>query len=120
MPRRALSDLWLSSEQWSQDASTPNDEIVDVKVTLDDGSAWVATLCAYDHVATLRARWAKSGESLGGRYLWASNLVLVDQTSRNAVQTIVEDLLRTGELFHAFAQTEPPLVSSDSARRRGT
>ena len=94
--------LWIEAEEWPAGEWTPDDDATDVVVTFADGARWVATFVAYAHVATLVARNRESGDNLGGRYLWASDLVLVDTTARATVEAVVDDLLRDGGFESAF------------------
>ena len=98
--------LWIEAEEWAPGRWTPSDDVTDVIVTLADGSRWIASFCAFDHLATLRANCAESGENLGGRYLWASDLVLVDDTSRSSIEAVVRDLLANDELQSAFSPAD--------------
>ena len=98
--------LWIEAEEWAPGRWTPSDDVTDVIVTLADGSRWIASFCSFDHLATLRANCAASGENLGGRYLWASDLVLVDDTSRSSIEAIVRDLLANDELQSAFSPAD--------------
>ena len=96
--------IWIEAESWAPGEWNPRDDVTDVVVTRDDGSRWVASFCAYDHVATLRRNCAESGENLGGKYLWASDLVLVDSTARESVEQVVRDLLESDEFESAFSE----------------
>lgn len=100
---RAPFLLWIEAEEWPAGAWTPADDVTDVVVTLADGTRWVAACCAFAHLDTLRARCADSGENLGGRYLWASELILVADTTRATMEAVVRDLLDRGDLASAFA-----------------
>ena len=100
--------LWIEAEQWGAGEWSPADDATEAVVTLADGSRWVATFCAFQHVAALRANCAESGECLGGRYLWASDLILIDDTSRASIETVVRDLLQRGDLPSAFSPMEEP------------
>ncbi len=98
--------LWIEAESWEPGTWTPEDDATDVVVTLADGTRWVATFCAFSHVATLRRNCAASGECLGGRYLWGSDLILVDDTSRTSIEAVVRDLISRDELEIAFSEYE--------------
>ena len=94
--------VWISAEHWATGQWQPDNDAVDVQVTLADHTRWVATFCAYKYVDTLRAKYASDGECLGGRYLWIADMVLVEDTSRPTVEAVVEDLLASGHLQSAF------------------
>ena len=96
--------IWIEAEGWAPGEWTPADDVTDVVVTREDGSRWVASFCAYDHVATLRRNCRQSGENLDGKYLWASDLVLVDSTSRESIELVVRDLMESDEFESAFSE----------------
>jgi len=98
--------LWIEAEEWPAGEWDPADDATDAVVTLPDGSRWIASFCPFAGLATLRARCAETGENLGGRYLWASDLVLVESTARAELETVVRDLLESGDLPSAFGQLE--------------
>ena len=98
--------LWIEAEEWPAGEWTPADAVTDAIVTLGDGTRWAASFCSFAHLAALRANCAESGDNLGGKYLWASDLVLVDDTSRASLEAVVRDLLARGELQDAFSEVE--------------
>ena len=53
-------------------------------------------------MAQLRAGYQSTGECLGGRYFWCDHPIFADEVSRAAIETIVADLLATGEFQSAF------------------
>jgi hypothetical protein len=99
--------LWIEAEHRAPGEWEPDDDVTDAIVTLADGTRWVATLCAFAHVATLRANCVSSGECLGGKYLWASDLILIDDTSRSSIETVIRDLLAVGDFQSAFSEVAP-------------
>jgi hypothetical protein len=98
--------LWIEAEEWPAGEWDPADDVTDAVVTLGDGSRWIASFCAFAHVATLRRRCAESGDNLAGRYLWASDLILVEDTGRPTLEAVVRDLLARGDLPSAFGRME--------------
>ena len=88
--------LWIEAEEWPAGEWTPADAVTDAIVTLDDGTRWVASFCSFAHLATLRANCAESGENLGGKYLWASDLILVDA---NPLQNVANMEKRSGVMI---------------------
>jgi hypothetical protein len=102
----ASVQLWIEAEEWPPGEWDPADAVTDVVATLPDGSRWIAAFCAFAHLPTLRRACAESGENLGGRYLWASDLVLVDDTSRATIEAVVADLVARGDLASAFGELE--------------
>jgi hypothetical protein len=107
-----LKELWIEAEAWAPGEWQPADAVTEAVVTLGDGSRWIGTFCAFAHVAQLRATCAESGECLRGKYLWASDLVLVDDTSRPSIEAVVRDLLATGDLRSALSPVEDDALVS--------
>ena len=96
--------VWIEAEEWAPGVWDPADDVTDAIITLSDGTRWVATFCAFAHVNALRANCAQSGECLSGKYLWASDLVLIDDTSRPSIEAVVRDLIASDELRSAFSE----------------
>lgn len=99
-----MFELWIEAEEWPAGEWVPADAVTDVVATLDDGSRWVATFCAFAHVGALRRACAESGENLGGRYLWASDLILVEDTTRETITAVVAELHAAGDIPSAFSE----------------
>ncbi len=106
MPDSSPFQLWIEAEEWAPGEWDPADDVTDAIVTLADGTRWVASFCTFDHIAQLRANCAESGECLSGKYLWASDLILVDDSSRSSLEAVVRDLLAADELHSAFSPAE--------------
>lgn len=106
MPSSEIAAIWISAELWPEGEWDPDDSIVDVDVTLADGSRWTATVCSFRHVQTLVSTWSKSGECLAGRYLWAKNLILVADTSRTTIEDTMKDLIKNDEFESALEKTD--------------
>jgi len=103
MSTSRLFDLWISAEHWVKGQWNPTDDIVDIRATLQDGTGWVASVCSYKHVETLRSKWSASGDCLKGQYVWAANLILAIDTSRPTIEAMLKDLLVTGEFKNALS-----------------
>lgn len=99
------STISIEAEEWGE-AWDPRDEASDVVVTLPDGSRWIATFVAYGHIPTLVQRNRESGDNLSGAYLWATDLVLVDEISRPVIEAVVADLIADGGFESAFTREE--------------
>ncbi len=99
-----MFELWIEAEEWPEGEWTPDDAVTDVVATLGDGSRWVATFCAFGHVEALRRACRETGENLSGRYLWASDLILVDDTTRDTITAVVADLHAAGDIPSAFSE----------------
>jgi hypothetical protein len=85
------------------DASEDLDSManVDAEVRLADGSRWSATIVTVAQVEHLMTqRWSVSGESLGGRYFWCPDGLIVRDPGIDSMTHVLAGLLESGE----FAQ----------------
>jgi hypothetical protein len=73
------------------------DCVENVEVRLADGSRWTATVFTVAEVGRLMARWADSGESLGGRYFWCSDGLVVRDAGVTAITDVLSGLLDNGD-----------------------
>jgi len=94
--------VWIEAETWSPGQWVPRNANSDVVVTRPDGSVWTATFFSYENIAALRLKNQETGECLNGRYMWATNMILVDEITRARVEEVVADLVATGEFERAF------------------
>ncbi|MGW5481786.1 hypothetical protein [Streptomyces sp. NPDC004008] len=70
---------------------------VDVFVDLKDGSRWSATIITLGQVEVIMARWADSGEALGGRYFWCSDGLIVRDLGISNMTQVLTGLMESGE-----------------------
>jgi hypothetical protein len=70
---------------------------VDVFVDLNDGTHWSATIITLGQVRAVMARWAESGEALGGRYFWCSDGLIVRDPGIGNMARVINGLMETGE-----------------------
>jgi hypothetical protein len=96
--------VWIEAEHWAPGQWEPSDDVTDTIVTFADGRRWTATFCAFAHIAKLRQNLAENGECLRGKYLWVADLILIDSTSRESIETAIHDLLAQGEFKAAFSE----------------
>jgi hypothetical protein len=101
--------IWVEAEVWP-DQWVPSNTNSDVVVTRDDGSIWTATFFSYENIAALRLKNQETGECLNGRYMWATNMILVDEVTRTRVEEVVADLVATHKFESAFDGPHEPAV----------
>lgn len=49
-------------------------------------------------------RYKETGDCLSGRYLWAKNMVIVDDLHVKTIHAAIHDLVLSGEYLHAFGK----------------
>lgn len=94
--------VWIEAESWAPGEWTPDDDSTDVIVTWKDGGRWIATFISYQHVKTLTEKNRRSGENIAGTYLWIRDMILIDETSRQRIEEVVNDLINTGDFELVF------------------
>lgn len=81
----------------------PLDENIDVEVIFESGAFYVATFFTPENIRGLMEKNQRTGECLGGLYLWASDMIIVERLTPDAVSRTVADLLASGEFESAFS-----------------
>jgi hypothetical protein len=76
---------------------------VDAEVRLPDGSRWGASFHTPEDVRAILDRWRAVDGSFG-LYFWAPGVIVVRETSREAIAAVVEDLVAAGEIDLAFVR----------------
>lgn len=74
-----------------------------------DGTRRYATFMMLAAVEKAMRRRRETGESLGGRYFWCSDLVIISRPGFRAMADTIRDLIDTGESpAHAACSSERP------------
>lgn len=80
---------------------------VDVSVRTPGGEKYTGTFFTFEHVQAIMQAHAASGESLGGKYFWAKDAIIVRELDEDAIVSVVLDLWRDGQLPSAMTQSLP-------------
>src|SRR5882672_2730199 len=102
----------IEAELWAPGQWNPADDNTDVWVQFNDGAKWFATFFTYQNILTLRDKNRQTGECLSGTYFRASDMILVDEVSRERIEQVVADLIRSGSSKRRFASVILTLVDS--------
>lgn len=94
--------LWIETEQWAAEEWNIYDDNTDVIVTFKDGTRWVASFFTYQNIQTLVEKNKQTGECMFGKYFWSSDMILVDECSRERIEEVVKGLLDNGEFEAVF------------------
>lgn len=96
--------LWLEAEVWAPGAWIPADTNSDAIVTFANGTRWVASFFSYANIASLVEQNRRTGGCLRGRYFRASDMILVDEVSRQRIEEVVEHLISADEFERVFTR----------------
>jgi hypothetical protein len=94
--------VWIEAEQWASGEWDPADCNSDVMVSFEKDGEWVATFFTYKNLSTLAKKNESTGECLNGKYFWATDMILVDELSRERVEEVVSHLISEGEFENVF------------------
>jgi hypothetical protein len=98
--------IWTEAEQWAPGEWEPLDCNSDVMVSFEKGGEWLATFFTYKNLSTLAKQNESTGECLNGKYFWASDMIVVDEVTRERVEEVVSHLILEGEFENAFRIAE--------------
>ena len=98
--------MWIEAEQWARGEWEPIDCNSDVIVSFEKGAEWVATFFTYQNILSLAKKNQSTGECLNGKYFWATDMILVDELTRERVEEVVSHLIETGEFESVFKRAE--------------
>lgn len=104
--QRQKYSIWIEAEGWVEGEWTPADDNSDVTVTFENGERWVATFFSYQNILSLAEKNRGTGECLGGKYFVATDMILVDEVSRERIEEVVAKLLKENEFERYFAFCE--------------
>ena len=101
--QRQKYSIWIEAEKWADGEWTPADDNSDAIVTFENGERWIATFFSYQNIVSLVEKNRHTGEYLGGKYFVATDMILVDEVSRERIEEVVADLLNENEFKRYFA-----------------
>ncbi|MFC5530332.1 hypothetical protein [Cohnella yongneupensis] len=98
--------IWIEAEHWAEGEWNIHDDNTDVIVTFEDGTRWIASFFTYKNIHTLAQKNQQTGECLRGKYFWGSDMVLVDECSRNRIEEVINHLILKGDFEVIFECVE--------------
>ena len=105
---REIKAIWIGSEEHGpiMGGTAIVDDNTDVIVSFDDGAVYVASFFTYENIENLRRKNAETGECLSGKYLWASDMILIDRVDRESIEQVIADLLRADSFDTVFNKSD--------------
>ncbi|MEH7402999.1 hypothetical protein V7148_18675 [Gottfriedia acidiceleris] len=87
-----MKEIWIEAEQWANEYDI-YDANTDVKVIFEDGTEGDATFITYKNILSLGEKNQANCECLGGKYFWVSDMLLIEDISRETITNFVVHLL---------------------------
>ncbi len=75
---------------------------VDVEVYIDGVQHFLCFLTVKD-ILDIMNNYKNSGECLSGKYMWASDMIVIEKLSKDNIIATVEDLTLSGEIANFAA-----------------
>lgn len=75
-----------------------DDDNVDVRIELADGRAYSVSFFTLANLETLMVRWGRTGECANGLYVWATNMIVVQEITQAVIRRVAQDLVETGDI----------------------
>ncbi|HAA10513.1 MAG TPA: hypothetical protein DCE41_01985 [Cytophagales bacterium] len=101
-----IKEIWIEAENWSEGQWNFENDNTDVIVRLENGDEYVASFFTYRNISDLTKKNKETGELLSGKYLWSSDMILIDRCSREDIEQVIEDLISSSELEDVFTKVD--------------
>ncbi|MGN6713199.1 hypothetical protein [Anaerocolumna jejuensis] len=95
-------NVWIEAEQWANGEWNIWNDNTDVIVEFDNKKRWVASFFTYSNISELVEKNKITGECLNGKYFWASDMILVDEVSRERIQEVIESFINEDKFESIF------------------
>ncbi|MGW4644690.1 hypothetical protein ACWEN6_39710 [Sphaerisporangium sp. NPDC004334] len=92
----------------------------DATITFRDGSRRYATFMTLHVVQQIMEKDARTGESLGGRYFWCSDLIIIRDVGFEGMAAAIRDLVSSGLIEAACGLLDPLDDEEEVDTRKGT
>lgn len=79
----------------------------DATITFPDGSRRYATFMSLGVIQKIMDKNARTGECLGGRYFWCSDLIIIGDVGFAGMAAAVRDLVESGKIEQACGLLAP-------------
>jgi hypothetical protein len=76
----------------------------DVIVCLDNGTKYIASFFAYANIEEMRHQHQFERSYLNGDYFWDKNMILIEECSPQAIESVIHDIMDEGNFQTAFRQ----------------
>lgn len=101
--KQSVCQIWIEAEEWAEGEWNIDDDNSDVIVTFENGERWIATFFTYKNITKLKERHRTTGECLDGNYFWASDMILIDELTRDKIERVVKELIEIEDFMRAFS-----------------
>lgn len=87
----------IGAQEWDD-----HDDNIDVEVQFPSGRRYAATFFTIRNIQSLFRKNRETGECLSGTYLWATDMILVENLQRSTLISTINGLLNDHEFDSAF------------------
>jgi hypothetical protein len=97
-----IKEINIAAENLAKGEWNYKDDNTDVIVTTTENKRYVATFFTYQNIESLRRKNKKTGECFEGKYFWGSDMILIDDCSRNNIEKVISHLIKEGDFLQIF------------------
>lgn len=101
-----IDKIWIEAEEWTEGHWNHENDNTDVIVTLTNGERYVGSFFTYTNIQELTSKNERTDENLNGKYLWSSDMILIDKCSRQDIEQAINELLKQDDLTSVFTKIE--------------
>jgi hypothetical protein len=94
--------VWIEAETWVEGEWDIYNDNTDVTVEFEDNTRWVASFFTYSNINKIIEKNKATGECLNGKYFWSSDMLLVDEISRERIEEVIKHLIDNNEFCYIF------------------
>lgn len=95
-------NVWIEAEEWAVGEWDIHNGNTDVIVEFVNEKRWIASFFTYSNISKLVEKNKSTGECLNGKYFWSSDMILVDEVSRERIQEVIQFLINEDEFEYIF------------------
>lgn len=81
-----------------------DDDNIDAYITLENGDKYFGTFFTTRNIETIMRRHSESGESKGGIYFWATDMIIVKELTMECMNACIDDLLESRDFYSVFCK----------------
>jgi hypothetical protein len=96
----------LEAEFWAKGGWTPVDDNSNVWVVFENGEKWTGIFFSYQNILSLRDKNEQTGECLNGKYFCAENMILIDEISRESIESVIKEMIEKNEFDTYFSKCD--------------
>jgi len=97
-----IKNIYLSRELRKARSLVIEDDNTDVIVKMINGDIYIASFFSYASLNSISTKNRKKNDFLDGRFFWASNMMLVENCTKELIDIVVYHLIEEQQFVKVF------------------